>query len=276
LPNVKNNVIHDLANGVVGYAKNNPGPVEISGNLIYNIRESNAGSHPNAIEIVGGGTTYYIHDNVLHDNLGESLMFGNSGETDYIWNNVIYNVLGNMPEAPQVPGQTGMQFKVWNNTIVPGSGQQCFNWNSGDGGTFNSVTIQNNYCITTATTAANSTWNNIAATLTNNVVQTPAAAAAQGFTSSESYAYSPTSASSSIVGAGTNLSSILSGLLASLTSDTTYACALNATNHVATCPARSVVSRPSIGVWDAGAYQHSTSQVQASVQSPTNLAAAVQ
>jgi len=276
LPNMENNVIHDLANGVVGYAAGNPAPssVDIGGNLIYNIRESNGGSHPNAIEIVGGGVTYYIHDNVIHDlqaSGAETLMFGNSGETDYIWNNVFYNnSVANAPEAPQTSGQTGISFTAWNNTIATGNGASCFHNSGQSGAGFTAVTIQNNHCISTASTAADSTWAGTAATLTTNVLQTPTVASGQGYTSSETYAYSPASANGSTVGVGTNLNGNCSGSLAGLCNVTQYACTYNSTSETVTCPANSTTGRPPLGAWNVGSYQYPTSGLP---QAPTNLVA---
>src|SRR6185437_6360730 len=235
LPNIQDNVIHDVANGIVGYSYDN-NPLTLSGNLIYNIKESNAGSHPNAIEIV-------------------------SGETDYVWNNVIFNIMGNAPEGPQVPGQTGMNFFAWNNTVVDTPGEDCFHWNSGDGGSFIAVTIENNHCISTASTAS-STWGGISAVQTGNVLMSPSAASAQGYTASQTYAYSPPSATSGTVGKGTNIVSTCTGNLAGLCSDTAYGSALSAAVSVI-APVRTSNVRPSSGAWDVGAYQFSTSQAQA-------------
>jgi len=261
LPNVLNSVIHDLANGIVGYSSDGS-PITISGNLIYNVTDSNAGSHPNALEIVNGGATYYVHDNVFHDNVGETFMFGNTSEIDFIWNNVFYNILGNSPEAPQVPGQTGMTFTAWNNTIVDTPGQNCFHWNSGDGGTFTAVTIKNTHCISSGAVATAS-WNGRAATLTTNTLQTSAAADSNSsphfdqYASSQTFAYSPVAVTNSTIGAGTNLTANCSGSTAGLCSDTNYACSLNASAETVVCPAREVNSRPASGAWDTGAYEFS-------------------
>jgi len=259
LPNVQNNVIHDVANGIVGYSFDNNALV-ISGNLIYNIKESNAGSHPNAIEIVSGAT-YYVHDNVIHDALGESFMFGNTGETDYVWNNVIYNILGNAPEGPQVPGQSGMSFFAWNNTVVDTSGENCFNWNSGDGGSFTAVTVENNHCIATASTASSS-WGGVTAVQSGNLLMSPSTAAAQGYAASQTYAYSPPSVTSGTVGKGSNIASACTGNIAGLCNDTGYGSALSAAESVIS-PVRTSNIRPSSGAWDVGAYQFSTLQAQA-------------
>ena len=271
LINITNNVMHDLANGIVAGATAD-GTFTISGNLIYNINTNSAGSHPNAIETISGGT-YYIHDNVIHDinALGaEVMMIGNTGETDYIWNNVIYNVsVANNPTAPQNRGQTGMTIVAWNNTIVGSTSYPtpCFFWGGGFGGTFTAVTIENNHCITSSGAAATSSWNGTAAAISGNVVMTPATALADGYTSSQKYAYSPTSPSLPTVGAGNNYAGSCSGPLSGLCSDTASAVAYNSTAQTITVPGRSSALRPFSGSWDAGAYNFP--------QPPTNLQSVV-
>jgi hypothetical protein len=253
MPSVTNSVIHDLANGIVGTGSG--GVVEIGGNLIYNILESNSGSHPNGIETLGPGT-YYIHDNVIHDltSGAETLMFGNTGETDYIWNNVFYNSpLATAPTAPQNSGMTGMTFYAWNNTVVPGAGAPCF-LNSSFGGTFTAVTIENNHCISTGSVAS-AIWGGTTPTLTTNLLQAPTVATAQGYTSSETYAYSPASGSGGTVGTGSNRTSLCLGPLSGLCSDTAYAVIYKSTTQTVTVPGRTPNGREPSGPWDVGAYQ---------------------
>jgi hypothetical protein len=247
---IANNVFHDLANGIVGYGAS----VNVGGNLIYNIADSNAGSHPNAIETLpstpaGGTGVYYIHDNVIHDHVGETLMFGNDNETMYLWNNIIYNVKGNMPEGPQISNQTNITFVAWNNTIVSPSAQLCFFWNSGAGGGFTAVTIQNNHCITSGGAVATATWNGTTVKIDHNILMTAAQAAAAGYTPSQ-FAFSPTSGASATVGLGQNLTGRCSGGMAGLCWDTTYG------------GTRTAVARPLSSAWDVGAYQLSSSQPQ--------------
>jgi hypothetical protein len=268
-PTISNNVIHDVANGIVGHTDSG-GVATISGNLIYNVKESNAGSHPNAIELVGGGT-YYVYNNVMHDNIGESFMFGNTGETDYVWNNLWYNILGNTPEGPQTSGQTGITSKFWNNTIVPPSGGTCIQYSGQPGGSFVSITIENTHCISTGSVASGS-FSGTAPTLSNNVLMSPTTAASQGYTSSQTYAYSPTAGTNGTVGAGKTIcggEETCTGRLAALANDTIYACSQQTVNGVvqAVCPARTVVARPG----DAGAYEYGS----ASLSPPKGLASMV-
>jgi hypothetical protein len=257
---VDGNVIHDLTNGIVVYAGSG-NTTTYSRNEIYNALSTNGDNHCNLMEIVGGGTLY-IHDNILHDMVcggGEMLMLGNTGETSYIWNNLIYNYNGNGqgPDFPQTGGQNpinGLYF--WNNTIVTGGNGSCFKSSGQSGGVITTLVIQNNHCITTAGSVVGSLTGITITTETsqNNVLMTPTTASSQGYTSSETYAYSAVASTNSTVGAGTNLNGSCSGSLASLRSDTTYACAYNSTAQTVTCPGRKTNARPSTGAWDAGAY----------------------
>jgi hypothetical protein len=267
---IKSNVIHDLANGFVGSALAGGAPMTISGNSIYNIIESNNGSHPNAIEITGPNSTstYYIHDNVIGPNLApgaESMMLGNPGETDYVWNNVI-NISsgGAAPTFPQAYGNPGTAAYYWNNTITPPSGTNCFYQNVSPTPT---VVIQNNHCITTGSLTNTFTSNSL--TVTNNLLQTPSQADANvslhfdQYTSIETYVYSPVVSTNSTVGYATNLASNCSGDLASLCGDTTYG------------TQRTSNPRPSTGAWDAGAY-YLGSGSGGQPNPPTGLTAVVQ
>jgi hypothetical protein len=257
IPNIKNSVIHDLANGIVGHSD---ATIEVSGNLIYNIVFSNNGSHPNGYE-VGDDSTHYFHDNVLHDTNGEMYILsptaGNS-EKDYTWNNVFYNIIGNPPEIGVASPSVGLWY---NNTIAntcpvkTGSCSEsslvCFS-----GPFASSQILTNNYCVSGSLGAGG-------ATLTSNLQQSSAAADANAspsfelYSVSQAFAYSPTASTNPTVGAGVNLtSSWPSGYP---TSDTTYACTQQSINGVvqSVCPARKSLARPSNGAWDSGAYQFS-------------------
>jgi len=269
--NVHNSVFHDMPTAILPSVG---GIKEISGNQIYNIVGSIGGVHPNAIETVGNGAaagTEYIHDNWIHDIvLGEALTIGNPLETLYVWNNVIYNLMAvgaNTPHFPQNAGTAGLTLVFWNNTIVAYSNNPCF----GQNGTtpVTNLTIQNNHCITTGTTTSGITTSS--PVISNNVLQTPTVAAAQGYSSSETYAYSPSSSAVATAGAGTNISALATGNMAGLTNDTSYACSVGSDNQV-TCPTRSTVVRAQSGAWDVGAYQFGQAS-QAKPVPPSNVAA---
>lgn len=263
-----NNVILDLPNGPVGYEDGGTSVI-LSGNLIYNMLDSYlAGTHANAIEILGGGT-YYIHDNVLHDinqEGGESMMIGNPSETDYVWNNLLYNLNASDPthaQTPSVPQQnaTGMSMFFWNNTIVSPGGQNCINYSSKTA-SWTAFTIQNNHCINGG--AVNDNFSSMVTTYTvlTNTLMSTSTANSQGYTSAQTFAYSPTSITNSTVGTGTNLTASCTGSNTGLCSDTAYACSAQTVSGVyqVVCPARTANTRPTSAAWDVGAYEFQAGQ----------------
>lgn len=256
-PTSLSNVIHDMSNGHLISA--NGGAI---GNTIYNINLSFSGQHENAIESTVGGTNY-IANNLIHDTNAETAFLGGGTptETDYVWNNVAYNVSVGFHLEGRNANWTGYYV---NNTIIVPSGLYCF-IQAGSGATL-TVLLENNHCMTTGSLA------NESYTLVTNLVQTPTAAAAQGYTSSETYAYSPANGSGSTVGTGTNASSLATGSVASLAMDALYGCTQDATNHVV-CPARSAISRPGSGAWNMGAYMFGNGTVPVP---PTGLTAVSQ
>lgn len=267
---ITNNVIHNVSNGIL--------PMGSGGVVAYNsigpvVTSFDSSVHENAIETLGGtNPTWYIHDNIIHDGaVGEAMMIGNTGETDYVWNNVIWNWSGNAPHFAQNNGQTITRLSFWNNTIVPVAGGNCFIEVFSP--TIGQLDIQNNHCITTGT--LNSTITGVTTlNVDHNVLQTPSAAATQGYSTGQTYVYTPTSSSGSTVNAGVNLSSHATGSVSGLQSDTLYACDVDSTNHVA-CPARTANSRPNgTGAWDVGSYLFGGTASQPAA--PTNLAASVQ
>jgi hypothetical protein len=283
-PNVTNSVLHDMPNGIVGYAGGGSGVTTVtwSGNDIYNINTSNGGSHGNAIETVSGGT-YYIHDNRIHHMGGcsgcESMFIGNSGETDYVWNNLIYD-LGTLgvsnSQTPSIGGETGGHTYFYNDTIVAVDNQSCIN-NGGQGAVGANVTVQNIHCIQGTSGGAVSDF-----TLTSpNLLQTATQAAANTsphfdqYTASETYPISPLVSTNSTVGAGANQASNCTGSVSGLCGDIAYYVQTTINGVVQAVPGRTVNTRPASGAWDVGAYQFSSSTAQA-LQPPTSLQASVQ
>jgi hypothetical protein len=270
--NIKNNVIHDIANGILPTLGN--GSAEVAYNLVYNIKADFSTEHENALETLGGSGapsgTYYVHDNVIYNVFGESMFLGNNGETDYVWNNIVYpGANGNPFHLIQNSGQVPVGMFYWNNTIVSGTGSQCFL--QAFGGLIPNVTIQNNHCI-----SSSGLNNNISATLLaidHNSMESPAAASGQGYSPTQTFAYSPTASTDATVGAGTNLSSFCSGTLLAMCSDTTYACTVD-NNHQVSCPSRVALARPSgSAAWDAGGYFFGGASSQPSA--PSRLSAVV-
>ncbi len=253
---ITKNYINAAANGILPMGTGGT----VSGNTLNIVASFDAAQHENAIETLGGTTpTWYIHDNRISGSTGgESMLIGNDGETDYVWNNLTYNWSQN---AFHFGGSAATGLYFWNNTVIPLAGNDCFvNIASG---TITTLAIQNNHCITTA--AVHGTLTGVTTLVEDhNVLQTPTAATAQGYTSSQTpYVYFPT-AGGSTIGAGANLSAHCSGALASLCSDTSYGVTLNSSNHTVVSPARTVVARGT--AFDAGAYQYGSAP-----SPPTNV-----
>lgn len=233
---VLNSVIHDIPNGILPAGL--PGTtVTVSGNTIYNITTSFSGSHENFLETVANMGTLVVYNNLFHDGVGEASFISNfTGEVDYFYNNVIYNLSGNEPEFC---GPNCGSVYAWNNTIVPKAGLPCFH--QGHGGTMGTVDLRNNHCITTYT-AIQDNINASQLTTSPNVLMTPTVATSQGYTVAGSYA--PLLGSGGTKQAGTDLSAQCSASYPSL------CVALSMTNPPQPGTQRAAGSSP----WDAGAY----------------------
>ncbi len=199
------------------------------------------------------------------------------GYTDYVFNNLIYdegamNFVFGIGSGEGNGANVG-QVNVFNNTMEH-SGAIFVTCQPSSVYT-DPVAFVNNHFITDNSTAWNS---NCTSQITNNVtnlVMTHSTATADGYTTSETYPYSPTSGSSPTVGAGTNeTSSYCATLLASsdpliqaagtaCESGTTIACTYITSNHTMSCPAQTPVARPASSPpnWDSGAYQFASSTV---------------
>jgi hypothetical protein len=268
IPLVDNNIIRNMSNGLLLNANG-----VVHDNMIGPINPSfNPAVHENCIEpvdgISAGTSTVYIYNNVIHDCTAVGIITqgvapSGSNEVDYIWNNVYY--VGSV-SSPPIPFQfdstlspnTGSSVHAWNNTIYAGTGTYCMRAVNRGNGNFNVLDIENNHCISDQGVITLGITGNTYTNVTN-VLMSTATAATQGYTSSETYAYSPTSATNGTVGAGTNLTSLVSASTAALTADTAY---------VGT---RSTNFRPSSGAWDAGAYEFSSSGTTGAPAPPTNV-----
>jgi hypothetical protein len=179
--------------------------------------------------------------------------------TDYIFNNLLYDIVAGTNYWDANTGSSTSWY-LFNNTFQVGSASRMvFNQNNTP-----VMYSYNNHYITDYGTSESSVFavtTNL--TYSNDIIQSNSTANGQGYTSSEGYAYSPASGSAATVGAGTNKQSYctalssagLSDAATACQSDTRYACTYNSSNHTVTCPARTVVARPSSGAWGVGAYQ---------------------
>jgi hypothetical protein len=284
------NVGSQLTNSVIQYVSNGLRVVNygiFANNNINHLGGGLHGNHPNCIETLGPGSgsyTYYIYNNYIHDNTGSTYgcntAWGNPGETDYVWNNILSNTL-NTPNGPQGAGWTAVY--MWNNSWAIGGGT-CFQENNNPTVAF---VAQNNHCMTGTTpngSAQSGGWINGTVTGTptitidHNSTETQAQANAQGYSIGSTYAWQPTSSNCSgistncPIGVGVNLTSEATGLISSLGLDTTYACTEQTVSGVvqSVCPARTALTRPTSGAWDEDAYQYSSSGV--TTLSPTSQA----
>jgi hypothetical protein len=266
-PTIIGNVMHDMSNGLL---PDSAVPQEIANNLIYNIKQTNNPNpdvvHENAIHVNDThGSTYYIHDNVIYDIYGMTLYGVESQDTEYYWNNIVgltNPTGGSEPTFPAHNNQSNISLYFLNNTIVGRSDIFCVSNSSYESGSqWSNVVIQNNHCVSTASypIAASNTWNMKAGApapiIDHNLLMSPAQAVSEGYSYSQAYKFSPSASPNGTIGYGTNLSSLCSGALAGLCSDTGYACTYSQTAQTVTCPARIAASRPSIGTWNAGAYE---------------------
>jgi hypothetical protein len=249
-------------------------------------------THENGFEDNGDTGLYFYNNVITNVNAGLALWVApNPGYSVTMWNNIIYAVHDNQVLDLARPvynssycstGQnaqnycnTSGNYVLENNTVECGDDTTLYDVCQSNVGFAGGASFlyQNNHLIT-ATTAkgcasgvANCRFD------ATNIVQTLAMANGQGYSSSQAYAFSPTSSGNSTVGAGTALTSTAVGQLATLSSDTTYACAMGNGNQPS-CPKRTAVSRPLTAAWDAGAYRFNTSGVNV-VNPPANLSATV-
>jgi hypothetical protein len=227
--------------------------------------------HANCIETldsIGNGGVYYIHDNRIHDNYDcEGGQIGNPGETDYIWNNIWYSP-GPGQHGPQVPqSETPVAMYYFNNTVV--DWDSCihdaahgYSWS----GAFHS---QNNLCINSTGSGSSGSPSANPAVVSNNIGLTDSVATSDGYTSAQALVYSPKSASSPTVGTGANLTSLWPAAFAK--QDSSITCAQQTVNTVVQVVCTGTPNiRPASGNWDVGAYQFSSSTVQAPAP-PTNV-----
>jgi len=249
--------------------------------------------HSNALEESGtwsGTTTDAVYNNVFR-HLETSGGTGGVGiwltplttMTDYVFNNLMYD------EGPMEC------YNVGANDRSAGT-QTLFNNTFEFSSTTNSITCEvqgytnpliaaNNHFITETNGIGSSCSSQLTSAVTN-LQMTHSTATSAGYTSSETYAFSPASVSAPTVAAGTNegsannaycsalstaaaTDSYLSDAATACLNDTRYACTYNSTNHTVACPARTAIARPSSGNWDIGAYQFGN----VVLDPPTNLQA---
>ena len=245
-------------------------------------------------EAVESGSTVLMYNNVIVNKQSGGMvtnwLTGNTSSfsgTGYVFNNVFYlNAAGNYLNIGPHAGSFGT-WNFFNNTLecgIDSSTGVCGSGATPLTGTFN---FNNNHFITSTTPAIScpggATCNNGGANLTQSV----STANGQGYTSSQTYAFSPANSSGGTVGTGTNEQAICTAIgsatvnglpnaaawaQAACQSDTAYACSYNTSNHTLSCPNRTPNARPVSGAWDIGAFLYST---QNPPNPPTGLSAVV-
>jgi hypothetical protein len=272
-----------------------PNPLHVFHDNLYEYFFENG--HSNVLENIGEatGAANAIYNNVFRhietyvsSGGGVAIWLAppTSTTSDYFFDNLMYDV--GALEYFNVGGTAGNNalgnYTLFNNTFQTNVNQpilRCHLYTNA------AVTDANNFYVDDGTQYLGpcSTLTTITALAMTNSVAT-----SDGYTSSQTYAYSPRNGSSPTVGAGTNEgthnSAFCSALNTAAGSDsyladavfacqngTRYACIYNSTTHTMSCPGQTTIARPPSGAWDAGAYQVSSSQAP---QPPTNFLVTVQ
>ena len=275
--NISDNYIGYLSNGIV-----TSNGVTVHDNIFEGMNSSIdnytglGDDHENAYES-NGDCNLMLYNNIIRNQPFSGLvvfqMSPNSGCTSYAFNNLLYNFVSpNGMQCYESGGGGACNF--FNNTAACGATGnlkgECGRATGSDHGNF-----INNHLITSASTPIGGS----SVSLTTNVTMTESTATSQGYTSTQTYPYSPTAATNSTVGAGTNEYSSLCSAIAGLNAtagaacqlDTTDACTYNTSNHTMSCPLRTQNAQSGSGAWNAGAYLYA-----AGPNPPTNLTAVVQ
>ncbi|MGZ3749183.1 MAG: hypothetical protein ACXVCD_17735, partial [Pseudobdellovibrionaceae bacterium] len=217
---ISNNIIRNMPNGILP-ASDRP---EIVGNILGPFNLSFANRHENAIEPLGN-QTHLIYNNIIHGARGVTVFVGQPAVKSYVFNNVIYDDAPITPIPLMIDGRGTLLFQayIFNNTL------QHSGANISYVGTNFTMDARNNYLIDGGI--------NGATTQMTNLNQTPAQATAAGYTLTN--LYSPTSSTAPTVGAGTDLSSFCTADQAG----------------PALCKDIHGNPRPQGAKWDIGAYQ---------------------
>jgi hypothetical protein len=269
-------------------------------NNISHLGTGPGGNHPNCIETIGpipgGNSVFWIHDNWIHDmptspnnEQCETLQIGNTGETDYVWNNVWAPDIGggDVAQFPQNNQPNVVALYMFNNVWEENDGNGvCMNATNGTSWT-TAFVMKNNFCLVPNTPNGTTQSQKImsGSTITspttidfsNNIAETISTALSQGYSHTTGFMYYPPSGSAITVGAGANLTSTYWPAGYS-TNDTTYACVEQTVSGVveSVCPGRTSNARPASGAWDVGPYQLAAGPPSASItESHTTTATAV-
>jgi len=248
---IQGNIVENVPNGIV---VTDPA-ANVSENQVFDVPYSvDPSVSSNSIVVYSSGS---ISNNIIHDLVeGASAFYLEAGayqlgNTQYVYNNLVWNVGDNSPVAiasqGMAPGTVSSQF-IYNNTLSGGTNAGCMSVIPSFFAPTN-LTVQNNHCISELPASQAWCWNNAGGnfdcglvtnlTFGNNVLMTTETAVTQGFTLAGSF--QPTAAKAATVAAGLNLISSCVTIGSPLCSD------------------RLGVARPGgSAAWDAGAYQYQT------------------
>jgi len=308
---------------VLDFSDSDPGGQQVNYGGFWNVAYNAFRYYTNSID----GTLHLYHDNLHeyffedgHSNLiesndlsGANAIYNNvfrhietsvtsgggvflwlgpaSGATDYIFNNIGYDV-GNL-EYLNNGGNALTTVEgnyVWfNNTWQTNNAQPILRCNTYKNGTVADTNTHyiddQNYLLASCPTLTTTTYlwqSNTSGGGAPSYSDANTSPHFDQYTSSETYAYSPVASTNSTVGAGTNeysgYCSALStaGLSAAATacqSDITYACSYAGNGAPPVCPARTVTARPTSAAWDIGAYEFNAQDPPPNA--PTYLSAVV-
>jgi hypothetical protein len=283
---------YDVAYNVFRYTTSClPNPMHVFHDNLYEYFFENGHSNmmEDIAEITGTNAVYnnvFRHiENYVTSGGGVGLWLAPpTATTDYVFNNLMYDV-GNL-EYVNIGGTAGNNalgnYTFFNNVFQSNNAQpilRCELYSNGP------VIDVNNQFIDDTTQYLGPCKTLVTST---PLLMSNATATNRGYTSTQAYAYSPTSTSSPTVGAGTNKSAFCSALAtaagpdpalsdaaAACSNDTRYACTYNSGNHTVNCPGRTASLRPATAAWDIGAYKSGGTQA-AGPNPPSNLAATVQ
>lgn len=242
-------------------------PKEVAYNLIRDVRKAvDPAAHGNCFESLFEQANALIHDNIIYKcRSGVTVwVIPRLGNITYYWNNVVLDsdILGNVFNVghsfgvnPQWTSSNccGTVIAV-NNTIQCGSNDSATLPCVSDvvPPNLQNLVFKNNHLISSHVTPIQ--WTSPITNVTN-LIQTQAAANAQGYTYAQApYKFATTDVGDATVGTGTNLTADCA-VMTTLCSDTLYGVVYDETAHTATLYGRTPNARSGTGAWDIGAYQ---------------------
>jgi hypothetical protein len=224
---------------------------------------SGGGIHENTFEsnTDSGGYALVYNNFIAHSATGVIIwMAPQSGQTSFFINNILADINApagdNILMCEKALSNPGGGCVYLNNTVECGpDSNPSLICGSYDSSGVAAVNMNNNHMITSGTcpTLSKHGTGSTSSTYATNICQTKATANGQGYTINQTYPFSPITSNSATVGKGVNLSSIATGNLAALASDSAVGVGYDTVNHKVIVPNRVSNSRSGVA-WDVGAY----------------------